>query len=440
MTLALILAVGFLPAQDWTLKLMSRVEKEGKALSGASLKLYQGSKLLNQSLTGPDGDFKLEIPANGDFVLLISYPNCNTKKIQVSTLGVPPEISNERYRPSFEIGGVTMSPPLPGIDYSALNQPVVKVGFDPSSKKFDHDEGHTEQMLAALSKIREAEKALIEKQQEACKAGDDALKKKDCDLAKQQYDKAVALIPLSPYEVYPREQLLKVNQCFSAKQDQANKQKAEAEAKAAAEKLAAEKAESERLAREKQAADKAAAESAAKAKAEQDKQAAEKAAAEKAESDRLAREKQAADKAAAESAAKAKAEQDKQVAEKAAAEKAESDRLAREKQVADKTAAAETAKTKAEQDKQAADKLASEKAEADKKDKEKKAADKLAAEAAAKASADEEKAAENKAKAEKEEAQRAEEEKKDREKAGAELAAGKKAEDARNTPKETDQV
>ncbi len=158
--------------QAWTLRLISSVEKDGKGLGGASIKLFQGAKLVSQSLSGADGDFTLEIPPNGDFMLVVSYGDCNTKKFQVSTLGVPAEIGDDRFRPSFEIGGVTMAKPLYSIDYSALNSPLVKIAFMPDIKKFDHDENHTTQMLAALGKIREAEKALIQKQQETCEAGD----------------------------------------------------------------------------------------------------------------------------------------------------------------------------------------------------------------------------------------------------------------------------
>ncbi len=317
--------------QAWTFRVLSTVEKDGKGLSGASIKLYQGAKLLSQSVSGQDGDFAVEMPPNGDYMIVVSYAECNTKKIQVSTFGVPPEVGDDRFRPSFEIGGVTMAKPLYSIDYSALNTPLVKIGYIPEDKKFDHDENHTEQMLKALGKIKDAEKALIQKQLSTCKSGDEALKKKECDLAKKLYEEAIALIPQQPFEVYPKEQLLKVQACFDKKDELLKKQTDELAAKAAAEKAAQQKAEADRLAKEKAEADKVSAEQAAKEKAEKDKQAAALAAASKAETERLAKEKAAADKLAIEQAEKEKAE--KQILSEATATmaKAETERLAKEK-------------------------------------------------------------------------------------------------------------
>lgn len=269
----LLLWPSFFKPQDWSLRLSSRVEKEGKALPGAVIRLYQGSKLVNQLMSGSDGDFEVDVPPNGDFMLQVSYGDCNTKKFQISTRGVPEEIAADRFRPSFEIGGVTMAKPLYSIDYSLLSQPLVKVAYMEADRKFDHDEMHTEQMLQGLSSIREAEKALIRKQQETCKTGDEALKKKDCELAKQRYEQAISLLPQEPYDQYPKEQLKKVNDCFGKKQEEEKKKSEEEAAKAGATKAAAEKAENERLAREKAEADKRAAELAAKEQAEKEKQA-----------------------------------------------------------------------------------------------------------------------------------------------------------------------
>ena len=370
-----------LKSQGWTLRLQSSVEKDGKGLSGASIKLYQGSKIVSQSLSGGDGDFDVEIPPNGDFMLVVSYGDCNTKKFQVSTLGVPEEISNERFRPSFEIGGVTMAKPLYSIDYSVLQQPLVKIGFQPRSKKFDHDENHTEQMLQALGRIREAEKALIQKQKESCDAGDAALKKNDCELAKQNYDKAVALIPQLPYDTYPKQQLAKVDQCFKAKDAEAKKQNDEIAAKAAAEKAASDKLAADKAIKEKAAADKLANEKAAADKVAAEKLTAEQAVATKIAADAAAKEKANADKLAIERAEREKVEADKLAkenqlnakasADKAAKEKLEAERQAKEKSEAEKAAAAKlatdkSAKEKAELDKRAKDKAAKEKAEADK--------------------------------------------------------------------------
>jgi len=338
----LVLVSTKLYQQSWSLQLSSTAEKDGKGLPGATIKLYQGSKLLNQSISGHDGDFSVDIPPNGEFILVVSFTDCNTKKFQISTLGVPDEVGNDRFRPSFEIGGVTMSKPLYGIDYSALNSPLVKIAYMPEDKKFDHDENHTELMLLALGKIKESEKALIKQHQEICKSGDMALKKKDCELAKQFYEKALALIPQLPYETYPKEQLLKTQACLNQKNEAVKKQNEDLAAKAAAEKAALEKAETERLAKEKAKVESKAAEQAAKEKAEKEMLAAASAAASKAETERQAKEKAEADKLAMEKSDREKKEKEKLNEANAAAAKAETERLAKQKTEAENLAAAKS--------------------------------------------------------------------------------------------------
>ena len=88
----------FVNAQEWTLKLSSNVElrtwklttkadKEEKPLLGASITLYKGSGIVSQSTSDGNGDFTVFVPANGEFVLTVSYPGCNPKKFSIITTG-----------------------------------------------------------------------------------------------------------------------------------------------------------------------------------------------------------------------------------------------------------------------------------------------------------------------------------------------------------------
>ncbi|MDI1353863.1 MAG: hypothetical protein PSX36_03015 [bacterium] len=390
---------------QWDLTISSKVEKEGKGLGGAKIELIQGTKVVSEMTSASNGEFKVEVPPNGEFIIQVSYPNCNTKKFQVFTRGVPPDVAADDFKPKYKIGGFTMKEPLPGIDYSALKNPMVKIVYFPEIGKFDHVDDHTGAMLTALDKIRAAEQDLIDRQEQAVKDGDEALKKNDCVLAKSNYEKAIKLIPQKPYDDLPKAQILKCDKCIADKDEGGKKAAETAAAAAAAQKLAQEKAAAEKLAAEKAAADKMLAEKAAAekkaaddlAKAQQEKAAKELAEKTKAESERLAKEKATADKLTKEKAEadkKAAEEQAKVQQEKLAKEKSESERLAKEKEAADKLA-----KEKAEADKKAAEestksqqeKLVKEKAEADRLAAEKAAADKLAKE---KAEADKKAAAE----------------------------------------------
>ncbi|MCC6182920.1 MAG: carboxypeptidase regulatory-like domain-containing protein, partial [Bacteroidia bacterium] len=357
-------------AQEWTLKLTSKIEKDGKGIAGASIILYKGSSIITQTQSSGNGDFQINVPANGDYIMTVSYPGCNTKKFQVSTMGVPADLINDKFKAEVKIEGVTMSKPLPGINYSVLNQPLLKLGYNASKKTFNDDPSYTNQTLNALASIRAQEEELITKYNAALKSGDSFLAKKDCDNAKAQYTTANKILP---DEGTPLEKLLLAENCIKAKADEEAKKKAEAEAAAkkaeeerlAKEKEAAAKAEAERIAQEKAAAEKLAKEQAAAKKAEEERLAKEKEAAAKAEAERIAQEKAAAEKLAKEQAAAKKAEEERLAKEKEAAAKAEAERIAQEKAAAEKLAKEQEAAKKAEEERLAKEKEAAAKAEAE---------------------------------------------------------------------------
>jgi hypothetical protein len=334
-----------------SLKLSNKAERSETGLAGANIALYQGDKLVKTVKSNAEGDFTIDVPPNGEFILVVSYGDCNAKKFSVNTTGVPSEIGNDNFKPKFGIGGFLMAKPLPGINYSILSQPLVKVKWIADRRKFDHDEGYTDQILNGLGKVAETENALISKFVEAAKAGDEALKKNDCPLAKQNYEKALALIP---GEAYPKEQLLKVGKCLGQEEEARKKAEEASAAKAGAQKEQAEKAAAEKLAREK----------AQQEKAEAERQAREKAAAEKVAAEKLAAEKQAADKARKEQADREKAEADRLAREKASAEKASSEKAQKEQAEADRLAKEEARKNKEESERVAREKAAREKEEA----------------------------------------------------------------------------
>lgn len=246
--------------QEWMLKLKSRVElrnwkltskadKTEKSLQGANISLNKGSTIISQTTSNSDGDFEIDVPAKGDFILTITYPGCNTKKFFVSTTGVPDEVGKDNYKPTVSIGGFVMSRPIKGVDYIGLNEPLVKVEYKAGGQNFDKDEAVTGKGIEIVSKIYDAETRVIEKFCATNKLGDDALTKlKNCPLAKSYYDKARNMLP---DEQYPVEQLAKAEQCIKAKEvaEDAialeNSKKAAA-ANAANEKTIAQKAQKEK--------------------------------------------------------------------------------------------------------------------------------------------------------------------------------------------------
>ena len=212
-------------SQDWTLPFSSTVVKSEKKLQGATVSLMQGSQQIKQTITGEDGIFKFKIPSNGEFTIIITKIGHCTKKLQVSTKGVPADKSNDDFT-GFNIESISLFEPLPDIDYSILNQALVKVSYNSKSDNFDYDETYSNQMLGALEKLKQLELAAIARQKEievnymsAIKTADKAFKKKDWITAKTSYNEA---IKVKPTELYPKNQLLQID-IIIKDQDELNK-------------------------------------------------------------------------------------------------------------------------------------------------------------------------------------------------------------------------
>jgi hypothetical protein len=158
-------------------------------------------------------------------------------------------VGKGNYLPTINITGFIMSKPIKGVDYLGLNEPLVKVEYKSGGQNFDKDEVVTNKGIEIVSKIYDAENSIIEKFCAANKAGDAALKKKNCILAKECYMKATNLIP---GEQYPIDQKEKADQCINDK-----KLKQETEAQLKAEQAQVAKTENDKAIAEKKKKDKA---------------------------------------------------------------------------------------------------------------------------------------------------------------------------------------
>jgi hypothetical protein len=327
--------------QNWYLSLTGRVEQNGVDLEGASVTLMNGTRQVAQFITQDDGEFGFKVPPDGDFTVFVTKKGLCTKNFQLSTKFVP---SQSKGVSQFDIPGIILFEQNPDVDYSILNQPIVKIKYDTEKNIFDYDEEYFTKSLAALDKLRQLEKEAIDRQksinssyQSFIKSGDKAFQKKDWAGAQQLYKQAS---DLKKTELYPKNQLVLIDNNIKVQNDLASK--------LAAEKLQADNALADKLAAEKALADKQAADKLAS-----------KLAAEKLQADRLsaklASDKLQADKLLAEKKASEKALADKQAADRLAA------KLASDKLQADKVLADKLASEKALADKQVAEKLAAEK-------------------------------------------------------------------------------
>ncbi|MDO8999459.1 MAG: hypothetical protein Q7W45_06815 [Bacteroidota bacterium] len=281
--------------QNWTLKLSSTVElrtwrlssvaeKAEKELSGAEIKLFKGNSLIGQTNSNPNGDFVIDVPAGGDFILTISYAGCNTKKFNVSTTGVDENVGKDNYMPTVNITGFIMSKPLKGVDYLGLSEPLVRVEYKTKGQNFDKDDDVTNKGLNILSKIYDSETALIQKFCATNKAGDDAMKNHNCPMAIEYYAKAINMLP---GEEYPVDQIKKAEQCVKNKKDADDAKARENLIKANNAKIANEKAIAEKQAKDKAAFNKVADDKVAKEKTTNNKDSKNSNTPEKVNSDKL---------------------------------------------------------------------------------------------------------------------------------------------------------
>ena len=232
--IAFLLCVCFAGAQNWSLKITSHIgfrkynldtkaQKEETVLGGALIKLYKGNTVVDQSVSDGGGYFSIFVPANGEFILTVTYAGCFTKRIYINTNGVPPEVQKTDIKPSISIEGFILSKPLPGIDYSDLEKTLAKIVFVPKDKNFGDEEMYTKEGLALVARIEEKEMELMNTFCETNKAGDEAMKKQDCVLAKKMYESAMAMLPA---EKYPVVQMTKVTECFEQREEIAKKAEA----------------------------------------------------------------------------------------------------------------------------------------------------------------------------------------------------------------------
>ncbi|MFN5459744.1 MAG: carboxypeptidase regulatory-like domain-containing protein, partial [Bacteroidota bacterium] len=219
-----------------TWQLTTKAEEEIAPLSGAQIKATSNGSIVATATSGSDGKFTINLPANGNYVVEVSFPGLISKKFSVNSKGVPDDLQKDQtFKPSFGIGGFILSKPFKGINYSGLSNPLVHVIYDGSVKNFDDDESFTERGLEVAGKIFDDEQNLVNNFCSLNKQGDQAMKKPDCPLAKTLYEKANTLIP---GELYPAEQLKKVGDCLKEIEQAEKKSKEAAAAKQRADSLA----------------------------------------------------------------------------------------------------------------------------------------------------------------------------------------------------------
>ncbi|MDF1672331.1 MAG: hypothetical protein P1U41_02435, partial [Vicingaceae bacterium] len=255
------------------------------ALPGISVKLMSNGSYVNNVITDGKGGYEFYLDFEKNYTVLYEKAGYESKKIEISTKGVPPD---NRKKLADLFVEMTLFKKDKDLNVSFLSNPIGKSKYDSRTGEIDWDMGYTAPISGKLNGIltsfveqkkarEEAEKQKKKDYAIAMKEGDKAFFKKDFETAKTHYTKALSL---DPNQSDPKAKLALMAKA-QAKHEEAERLKKEEEERAAAEakakaeaEAAAKKAEEERLAKEKAEAEaKAKAEAEAKAKAEAEAQA-----------------------------------------------------------------------------------------------------------------------------------------------------------------------
>ena len=124
-------------AQDVLVEVQGDVSDDNSDLSGVALKVSQGSKVITSALTDPTGKYSFQVPLGGDFMVVVSKDGYVSKRFTISTTGVTPERALLKFTP---IGArITLFKKVEGVDYSLLNQPLIKYVYNPTKENFEYD-------------------------------------------------------------------------------------------------------------------------------------------------------------------------------------------------------------------------------------------------------------------------------------------------------------
>ncbi len=153
-------------AQTVPLRIQGSVSDDSGELSGVTLQITQGGKPYRSVMTDANGNYYFELPLGGDFLIVVSKDTYVSKKFTINTQGVPPDkgTANDPY-PIID-ASLTMFKKVEGIDYSLLNQPLIKYEYNPKMDNFGYDKNYLEQMKAKMETIKEAEKVVKSKEKE----------------------------------------------------------------------------------------------------------------------------------------------------------------------------------------------------------------------------------------------------------------------------------
>ncbi len=108
------------------------------------MKAFEGNELIWSTVTGPDGTFEFVIPENKYVALVVEKEGFMSKYIIFDTRSERMPKNLEPYDCHIDL---VLESDLKGIDVSRLDFPIAIVEFDKKTRKFNHNQSYTDNMI-----------------------------------------------------------------------------------------------------------------------------------------------------------------------------------------------------------------------------------------------------------------------------------------------------
>jgi tetratricopeptide (TPR) repeat protein len=176
------------------LEIKGKVNWGKDGVEDAKVVVYEGGKIINNLVSDKRGRIDLKLPIDKTYILEFSKKDLVTKRVKVIT-----DVKEKQYVWSYPFT-IELFEMLPGLEVSALSEPVTVIQFDNTKGDFGFDAEYTNSMKSKIDKILEQHKVLKKKEYEiVIKMADDLFKQGKYAEAINYYDKAIDLDPFLDY-------------------------------------------------------------------------------------------------------------------------------------------------------------------------------------------------------------------------------------------------
>ena len=203
-------------AQVKYLNVRGMVEYQMRPAEGATVKLYEGDKVVETTTTTADGTFSFKLEMNKKYSIRISKGSLLGKRIDFDT-EIPAD-AVIRFNPDF---AVTLMDGCPGVDASVLDKPVDIIKYNDNKGDFDMDKEYYGKMVQSIQKlINDIDICWQEKYTELTEKADELFLNEQYDEAKKLYSEAQGIYP---NDKYVQKQLSSIEKAKLKEKDEARR-------------------------------------------------------------------------------------------------------------------------------------------------------------------------------------------------------------------------